>query len=141
MPSIKFALDMALIIIMLHFFKKKIKKSTCRYHYQNLDDMIYSSRDIEQNILKLVILGHFLLFYPPKNPKIKISKNEKNCWIYHHFTNMYQKSQYDVCFLRNSGRQTEFLVIKGHFLPFQKIKILNKSKNHPETLSLYTCLP
>ena len=31
--------------------------------------MIYSSWDIEQNILKLAILGHFLSFYPPKNPK------------------------------------------------------------------------
>ena len=31
------------ISTMLYFFKKKIKKSTCRYHYQNLDDMIYSS--------------------------------------------------------------------------------------------------
>ena len=31
--------------------------------------MIYSSWDIEKNILKLVILGHFLPFYSPKNPK------------------------------------------------------------------------
>ena len=64
-------------------FKKEIKKSTCRYHYQNLDDiiyMIYSSSDIEQNILKLVILAHLLLFYPHKNPKIKILKNEKISW-------------------------------------------------------------
>ena len=52
---------------MLHFLKQ-VKKNTSRYHYQNLDDMIYSSWDIEQNILKLVILGHFLPFYPPKNP-------------------------------------------------------------------------
>ena len=39
---------------------KKIKKNICTYHYKNLDDMIYSLLDIEQNILKLVILGHFL---------------------------------------------------------------------------------
>ena len=52
-------------------FKKKIKKNTYRYHYQNLNDIIYSSWDIEQNILKLAILGHFffLPFYPPKNSK------------------------------------------------------------------------
>ena len=31
--------------------------------------MVYSSRDIEQSMLKLVILGHFLPFYPPKTPK------------------------------------------------------------------------
>ena len=31
--------------------------------------MIYNSWDIEQTILKLVILGHFLPFYLPKKPK------------------------------------------------------------------------
>ena len=54
--------------------------------------MIYSSWDIEQNILKLVKIGHFLPFYPLQNPKIKILKNEKNCWRYH-FTHVYQKLQ------------------------------------------------
>ena len=49
----------------VEFFLKKIKKNASRYHYQNLNDIIYSSWDIEQNILKLVILGHFLPFYPP----------------------------------------------------------------------------
>ena len=61
-------------------------KNTCRYNYQNLDDTIYNSWDMEQNILKLVILDHFLPFYPTKTPKIKILKNEKICWRYHHFT-------------------------------------------------------
>ena len=36
---------------------------------KNLDDMIYSFRDIERGVLKLVTLGHFLPFYPSKNPK------------------------------------------------------------------------
>ena len=104
------------------YFKNKIKKNTCRYNYQNLDDMIYmtySSWNIEQNILKLVILGHLLPFYPHKNPKIKILKNEKICWRYHHFTYVYQKSQsYDVWFLRYGVRQTEYFVIMDRFLPF-----------------------
>ena len=52
---------------MFHFFKK-IKKNACRYHYQNLDDLIYSSCDIEQN-MKLKMLGNFLPFCPTKNPK------------------------------------------------------------------------
>ena len=81
-----------------------MKKNTCRYLYQNLDDMIfmiYSSWDIEQNILELVILGHLLPFNPHKIPKIKILKNEKTCWRYHHFTQVHQKSQsHDVRFLR-----------------------------------------
>ena len=45
--------------------------------------MIYSSWDIEQNILKIVILGHFLPFYSLKTPKIKILRNQKICWRYH----------------------------------------------------------
>ena len=46
-------------------------------------------------------------------------KNEKICWRYHYFTNVYQKSQlHDVRFLRYGVRQTEFFVILGHFLPF-----------------------
>ena len=81
--------------------------------------MIYSSWDIEQNILKLVILGHFLPFYPLKTPKIKILKNEKICWRYHNFTHVYQKSQsYGVWFLIYGVRLTNFFVILGHFLPF-----------------------
>ena len=100
-------------------FKKKIKKNTCRYHYQNLNDMIYSSWDIELNILKLVISGHFLPFYPLKTPKIKILKNKKISWRYHHFTHVYQKSQsHDVWFLRYGVRQTEIFVILGHVLSF-----------------------
>ena len=97
------------------FFFKKIKKNTCRYHYQNLD-MIYSSWDIEQNKLKLVILGHFLPFIPLKIPKTKNWKNEKICRIYHHFTHVHQKSQsYDLRFLRYGVRQTKHFIILGHF--------------------------
>ena len=32
---------------------------------KNLDDMIYSTGDIERGRLKMEILGHFLPFYPP----------------------------------------------------------------------------
>ena len=132
------------------YLKKKKKKNTCRYHYQSLDNMIYmiySSWDMEQNILKLVILCHLLPFYPNKNPKIKLLKNEKNCYRYHHFTHVYQRLQsYDVWFLRSGVRQTEFFVILGHLLPFQpldnlknqnckidkKKKKKKKKKNHLE---------
>ena len=40
--------------------------------------MICSSWDIEQNMLKLVILGHFLPFYPPKNSKNQNFEKWKN---------------------------------------------------------------
>ena len=100
-----------LIFTMLYFF------------YQNLDDMIYmiySSWDIEQNILKLVILGHPLPFYPNKNLKIKFFKKGKICWRYLHFTHVHQKSEsYDVQFLQYRVRQAELFATLGHFLPFQ----------------------
>ena len=38
------------------WFKKRIKKNNCKYHYQNLDDMIYSSWDIEKKRLKKTAL-------------------------------------------------------------------------------------
>ena len=99
--------------------------------------MIYSSWDIEQNKLKLVILGHFLPFIPLKTPKIKILINEKICWRYHHFTYEHQKSQsYDIRFMRYGARQTKNFVPLCHFLPFYlpsplmitNIKILKKMK-------------
>ena len=103
--------------------------------------MIYISWDIEHNILKLVILGHFLPFY---HLKVKILKNEKICWIYHHFPHVYQKSQsYDARFLRYGVRQTEFFVILGHLfvtLPPppspQKSKFWKKMKKMPGDIIL-----
>ena len=69
-------------------------KNTCRYHYQNLDDMIYSSSD---NRAKQTQIGNFGSFLPFIPLKVKILKNEKICWRYHHFTNVHQKSQaYDA---------------------------------------------
>ena len=135
---------------MLQFFQKN-KKNTCRYHYQNLDVVIYCSWYIEENILKLVILGHFLPLYSLKTKKIKILKHEKIYWIYYHFTHVYQKSQsHDVQFLRYRVRQTEFFVTLGHSLPFYhlpimilKIKILKKNEKNAWRYYplIHTCVP
>ena len=57
----------------------KTKENTYRYYYQKLNDMIYSSWDIDQNLLKLVTLGYFVPFYPLKNQKIIILKYKKIC--------------------------------------------------------------
>ena len=135
-------------------FLKKTTKNTCGYHYQNLNDTIYSSWDIEQNKLKLVILDHFLPFIPLKTPKIKILKSEKISWRYH-FTHTHQKSQSYIRFLRYGVRQTKCFVILGHFLPFYSappstsqppsliipsIKILKKNawRYYP---FIHTCVP
>ena len=40
--------------------------------------MIYSSRDIESDSMKLTILGHVLPFYPPKKPKNQNFEKMKN---------------------------------------------------------------
>ena len=38
-----------------------------------------------------VILGHFLPFDSPNNPKNQnFEKNEKHTWIYHHLTQVYK---------------------------------------------------
>ena len=77
--------------------------------------MIYSSGDKECNRLKLVILGHFLPFHPPKNPQ----KNEKRKQLLE-ISSFYMcaKNHYnDVQFLRHRVRQTQPFVILGHCLP------------------------
>ena len=81
--------------------------------------------------------GSFFALLPPllKTQKIRILKKWKNCWRYHHFTQVQQNPQsYDVQFLRHGVRQTEFFVILDHFLAFYplttwKIKILKNEKS------------
>ena len=102
--------------------------------------MIYSSWNIEQNIVKvvilahlfaffhyfaffLVILDHFLHFHPPKKQKIpKFWKNEKKQNKKQkklEILSFYHKWQsYDVSFLRYGAWQTEFFVILDHFSLF-----------------------
>ena len=92
----------------------------------------------------LVTLDHFLLFYPPNNPKNQNLKKWKNTSrdiiIWH---NVYHKWQsYDIWFLRYEAWQIEFFVILDQFLLFyplrtQKIKILKIWKIHPKILSFY----
>ena len=113
---------MILIFTMLHFKKIIIKKNSCRYHYQNLDDIIYSPWDIEQNILKLVILGHFCPF-TPKNPKNQNSEKWRNLLEISSFYKCVPKItiiwSYDVRFLRHVATQTEISAIFSQFLLFQ----------------------
>ena len=112
------------------FLEKKIKKNTCRNHYQNLDDMIYSYWDIKQNKLKLLILGHFLPFYPPKDLKNQNFEKWKSLLEISLFYTCVPKITNIWCvytrFLRYGVRWI-FFVILGHFLPFY-----HPSPNDPE---------
>ena len=120
--------------------------------------MIYRPCDMEQNILKLVILGHFFAILPislPPTPlkyqKAKLWKTEESAWRYYYFTHVYPKWQsYNVWFLRHWAQQTGFFVILDHFLPFywsaspplQNTKKQNyeKLKKEPgDIIILHTC--
>ena len=80
--------------------------------------MVYSSSDNRAKQTQIGNFRSFLPFIPLKTAKIKILKNEKIYWRYHHFTHVHQKSQsYDVRFLRYGVRQTKYFVILDHFLP------------------------
>ena len=105
--------------------------------------MIYSSSDNRAKQTQIGNFRSFLPFIPLKAPKIKILKNEKICWRYHHFRHVQQKWQSrDVRFLRFRVRQTKFFVTLGHFLPFHlplmilNIKILKKMKKMPRDIIL-----
>ena len=153
--------------------------------------MIYSSWDIEQNILKLVILGHFFFaLLLPKNPKNQNFGKWKNLleissfytcapnhsdmmygswdmewdrqkflsfWVIFHpfafppndpeYQNFKKKMKqmpgdiillcihvchkwrsYDIWFLKYKVGQTKPFDILGHFLPFQPLDNMQKSK-------------
>ena len=120
----------------------------------NLQDMIYSSWDIECNRLKLVFIGHFLPFYPPpkipKNQNFENMKKKEKCWRYHHFTQVYQKLQsYEVQLLRHGVRQKEFFFFLSFWAIFyhfnlsttEKIKIKIKNEKGIWRCHYFTRLP
>ena len=104
--------------------------------------MIYSSWDVEQNILKLVIFCPFTPYKPQKSRFYKMKIFAGDIIILH----VYQKSQsYNVRFRRYEVWQTEFFVIMDRFLPFypppplttRKIKILKNWEKSLELSSFY----
>ena len=64
----------------------------------NEDHMMYGSWDTRCNGKSFVILGHFLSFAPPNNPrKQNFEKIKKYALRYYHFTLVYHKwLSYDV---------------------------------------------
>ena len=116
------------------FFLKK--KKIWRYHY--LTPVYQKSWWYDLQLLRYRVwqtgigsYGSFFPFYHPKNQKkSELKKKWKNCRIYHHFTQVYQKHQsYQVRFLRYRVRQIiscHFGWFFAFFLPTTwKIKILN----------------
>ena len=131
----------------------KNDKNCWRYHH--FKQVYQKPQSYEVQLLRygmrltefFVNLGHFLPFYPLTTTKIKINKNKKSIWRWHHFTHKYQKSQsYHVCFLRYEIQKTIFY-FGPFFCPFTpllttKRNIWNNCKKNPlEILSYYTCVP
>ena len=84
---------------------------------KNPNDMICSVWNLQRDRLKLVILGHFLPFYSPKNPK------------------------------NQNFEKTDFFVVLGHFLHFHSLpnnlenQNFEKLKKQMDILSFYTWAP
>ena len=75
-----------------------------------------------------VILGHLLPFFSTNNTENQNlkKKNKKNIWRCHHFTLVYQKSQYDLQFLIYRVWQTE---IGNNVSFFALLPPIKKQKN------------
>ena len=73
---------------------------------KNHDHMPYCSWDKVHT--DVIVIFHFGLFFALTAQKIKIKKNEKNAWRYHHFTYGYKTLwSDDVWFLRYDVRWTD----------------------------------
>ena len=92
-------------------------------------------------------MGNFCPFTPLAAQRMKISKNEKNNWGYHHFTQLYQKLWLQAfLFLRYGTWWMQLLFfILGYFSTFfpsnspKKLK-WKKKKKHLD-ISFYTSVP
>ena len=116
----------------------------------NDDHMIYVSWDMErdgQNFLSFLTI--FWPFIPPPGSQKKNKNFEKmkKAWRYYYFTHVYHKwESHGVWCLRYGARQTEFINILDHFLPFYHWnnpdnQNFEKMKNILEILSFYTFSP
>ena len=132
------------IFTMLNFFKKNKAKylqiSFSKSWWYDLYLLRYRAKHTEIHNFP----SFFALLPLKKKTKIKILKNEKKCWIYHHFTHVYQKSQYmmysswDMEWDRHNSLSYWTIFPLFTHVTTQKIKIFKKWKNCLETLSLYT---
>ena len=95
-----------------------------------------------------LILGYFLPFYPPNNPKNqnfeKMKKTPGDIIILHKCTKNYDQMMYSSWdMVRDRCNYFSFWAIFCPFTPLTawKIKILKKWKKHLEIASFYICVP
>ena len=107
--------------------------------------MINISWDVERESLKLVVLGNFLAFYPPKNPKNEILKKWKKLRVISSFYTCVTKISIIWYIVLEIRSETEFFVILGHFLPYyfsndQENQNFQKRKKLPgDVILLHMC--
>ena len=106
---------------------EKIKKSILHeyqkpksYEIQNDTDIIFCH------------FGPYFALSPHSHPKkSKLWENEKNAWIYYHFTQVYQKSwSYAILLLRYGAWQMQllFFILGYFFCPFTPLNTVYKWK-------------
>ena len=118
--------------------------------------MIYISWDIEHNILKLVILGHFLLFYHLKYSKSQNFGKWKNLLEIASFCTCVTKITIIRFIVPEIRSETDrIFVILGHFLSFylsnnpekkkkkkkKRLEISSFYNNVPKIMIIYFALP
>ena len=102
----------------VHVRSLAIPRQAWRYHFTHVPKHVYQKpQSCEVQFLRhrvrqkgfFVILGHLLPFFSTNNTENQNlkKKNKKNIWRCHHFTLVYQKSQYDLQFLIYRVWQTE----------------------------------
>ena len=117
---------------------EKNEKNAWEYHHFTLIYHKWKSYDVwllrygaQQIFFFFVILGHFLPFYPPNNPKNqnfgKIKKKNHNHKLYCSWHMVHDRCNSKLCMLTP--------------LTAWKIKILKKWNNQLEIPSFYTCVP
>ena len=110
--------------------------------------MTYSSWDKERDRLKLVILGQFLQFYPPKNKKYQNFAKMKKKVLEISFYKCVPKITIIQCTVPETLSKMDRIFC--HFEPFFALlppqqlelsKFWKIEKKHHEISSFYTCVP
>ena len=121
--------------------KKKKKHLELSSFYKFTKNHMLCSQDMVYGRCNCFILGYFLPFYPTNSQKkIKLFKNKKSTWRYHHFTQVYQKPWLNaILFLRWStwGMLLLYFIL-GYFLPFHPTTEISFCTSAPKIMICYT---
>ena len=122
--------------------KNKKKKNTWSYHhFTSLPKIIcYVPKIWCMADVIVSFWAIFCPFTPLTAKKIKLFKNKKSTWRYHHFTQVYQKPWLNaILFLRWStwGMLLLYFIL-GYFLPFHPTTEISFCTSAPKIMICYT---